>query len=175
MTTLSPEQYAHRVSDALLKGLRRSGRERVAQLLTPDEAAQLILDTVPAPAQNSLAERIGPVWSSVRTREALGLHSRQALSSRRAHGSVLGITTTEGQVYYPLFQFRREGQKVEVHPNLVPALKALRDVDSWTVAAMLQSSDPDLGVSAAEWARRGLPRDRLVEWALTVKRELTRP
>ncbi|WP_247090120.1 hypothetical protein [Ornithinimicrobium sp. F0845] len=142
---------------------------------TPSEAARLILGTEAAPAQNPLAARIGPVWRSARAREALGLNSRQALNSRRVNGSVLGITTTEGQVYYPLFQFRRHDDKVEVHPHLVPVLKILRDVDSWTVAAMLQSTDPDLGVSVIEWATSDRDQQQLRQWAHTVRNELTAP
>ncbi|WP_161958422.1 hypothetical protein [Ornithinimicrobium cavernae] len=173
MSTMSAEQYAHRVSDALVQRMRRAGKGSTTGMPTPDEAAQLILDTTAAPAQNPLASRIGPVWTSARARAALGLRTRQALSSRRANGTVLGITTTEGQVYYPLFQFRRQAGRVEVHPNLVPVLKALKDVDSWTVAAMLRATDPELGMSATEWATSSRDQARLRDWAQDVRRELT--
>lgn len=173
MSTMNAEQYAHRVSDELLRAMRRSGRDGSAGMPTPGEAARLILGTQAAPADNPLAARIGPVWSSARARQALGLNSRQALSSRRANGTVLGITTTDGQVYYPLFQFRRVGEAVEVHPNLIPVLKVLRDVDAWTVAAMLQSTDPDLGVSATEWATSDRDQEPLQRWAHAVRHELT--
>lgn len=175
MTGLSPEQYASRVEAVLLRELRRGSGRSISSMPTPEEAAHLILETEAAPGGNPLAERIGPVWSSARTREALGLRSRQALSSRRAHGTVLGVTTHEGTVFYPVFQFRRHGAKVEVRPSLVRALKTLKDVDSWTVAAMLRSQDPELGTSALEWATSGRNQDRLGEWALAVRRELTRP
>lgn len=173
MSTMSAEQYAHRVSDELVRAMRRAGRHEPTGMPTPGEAAELILGTVGAPAENPLASRIGPVWSSARTREALGLRTRQALNSRRVNGTVLGITTTEGQVYYPLFQFRRHGGTVDVHPHLVPVLKVLRKVDSWTVAAMLQATDPELGMSATEWAKSDRDQERLRQWAATVQSELT--
>lgn len=173
MSTMSAEQYAQQVGAELVKEMRRSGREQPTGMPTPGEAAQLIVSTVAAPAENPLAARIGPVWSSARTREALGIRTRQALNSRRGYGTVLGVATTGGHVYYPLFQFRRHGEVVEVHPNLVPVLKILREVDSWTVAAMLQSTDPDLGVSAVEWATSDRDQARLRQWAHAVHGELT--
>lgn len=172
MSTTSAEQYAHEVSESLIRQMHRSGWRQVSGMPAPIDAARMILESSSAPADNRLADRIGAVWSGTRTRQALGLRTRQALSSRRANGTVLGVTATDGQVFYPLFQFRRRGGTVEVHPNLIPALKTLKDVDSWTVAAMLRSSDPDLGMSAAEWASSGRDQARLSQWAQTVKREL---
>lgn len=103
----------------------------------------------------------------------MGLRTRQALSSRRSNGTVLGVSTREGSVYYPIFQFRRHGDGAEVHPGLVPVLKTLKDVEPWTVAAMLQAKDPDLGASAVDWVRSGRSQARLEEWARAVKHELT--
>lgn len=173
MPTMSAEQYAHRVSESLVTQLQRAGWCGTSGMPAPDEAARMIVESSVAPEENPLAERVGPVWSGSKTRQALGLRTRQALSSRRANGTVLGVTTSDGQVFYPLFQFRQRGGKAEVHPNLVPVLKSLKAVDSWTVAAMLRSTDPDLGMSAAEWATSGQDQEQLRGWAHAVKRELT--
>lgn len=174
MAVVNRDKYASEVRAALVREFeRRPKRAFGDDLPTPEEAAQLILDAETVRSDNPMAARIGPVWSGARARQALGLHTRQALSSRRAHGTVLGITTREGSVYYPLFQFRRTRDAVEVHPDLVPVLKALRDVDSWTVAAMLQAEDPELGTSALEWAKSDREQGRLQEWAQDVKHELT--
>lgn len=64
--------------------------------------------------------------------DALGWGRDGALDSRRSHGTILGIETREGGVLYPVFQFRRRGGRVQVHPNLVPVLRALKGIDSWT-------------------------------------------
>lgn len=173
MSVLNPEQYASKVEAELVKQLRHSGKRPVSSMPRPDVAARLILETLPAPGESLLAKRIGPVWSSARTREVLGLGTRQALNSRRAHGTVLGIKTREGAIFYPIFQFLRRGETAEVHPNLVSVLKILKEVDSWTVAAMLQSDDPDLGMSAIDWVNRDGDQTTLEEWASTVQRELT--
>lgn len=173
MTTMSPEQYASRVQTALLQRLKHSEPRLVSQMPSPDEAATLIMQTRTAPTHHPLRERIGPVWTSTRTREALGLKTRQALSSRRSHGSVLGLTTGDGKVFYPVSQFRQRGSVTEVDPLLVPVLKILKDIDSWTVAAVLRSPDPDLGMSAVDWARQGKDGSRLEQWAHAVRSELT--
>jgi len=60
-----------------------------------------------------------------------------------------------------------------VHPNLVPVLKTLKDIDGWTMAAMLRSADPGLGMSAVEWVESGGDLTRVEAWAVTVKHELT--
>lgn len=173
MAVVNPEQYASRVEAALLRELRRTGRHDLRSMPTPEQAARLILETREPPAGNPMADRVGPVWSGARTRQALGLRTRQALASRRANGTVLGLPTREGNVYYPLFQFRRRGGAVDVHPHLVPVLKTLKDIDPWTVAAMLRATDPDLGMSAAEWAVSERDQSALRAWAGAARRELS--
>jgi len=172
VAAIDPEQYASRVEAELVRLLRSSDERVLSSMPSPQDAAQLIMDTEPAPGDSPLADRIGAVWSSAGTRERLGLGTRQALNSRRLHGTILGIKTREGGVFYPVFQFRRRGGHVEVHPNLVPVLKTLKDIDSWTIAAMLQSKDPDLKMSPVQWANSGGDQTLLEEWAETVKREL---
>src|SRR5699024_5551666 len=116
--------------------------------------------------------RNGPVWRSAGTRERLGLGTRQALNSRRLQGTILGIKTREGGVFYPVFHFRRRGGHIQVHPNLVPMFKALKDIDSCNITVLLPSIDPDLGMSVVQWVNRGGDETLLEEWAETVKREL---
>lgn len=103
MSTMSAEQYAHRVSESLVAQLQGAGWRGASEMPAPDEAPRMIVKSSAAPVQNPLVERIGPVWSGSKTRDALGLRTRQALSSRRANGTMLGVTTTDGQVFYRCF------------------------------------------------------------------------
>jgi len=64
----------------------------------PEQYASEV-ETERAPDECAIAKRIGPVWSSTRTRERLGLVTRQALSSRRARGTILGVKTRDGESF----------------------------------------------------------------------------
>lgn len=146
-------------------------KSQIRQLPPPEQAAEVLRDLVVA-APHPLAERIGPVWTSVHTREQLSLKSRQALDSRRRTGSILGVKASNGEVYYPVSQFRVINGEVEVRPALAAMFKALRDQDPWAVATLLTVPATELGdQSPLQWERAGRNAETLVMMAHRVRHE----
>lgn len=144
---------------------------RVRQLPSPERAAEVLRDMV-ATAPHPLADRIGPVWSSIQTREQLGLNSRQALDSRRRSGSILGVRASNGAIYYPVSQFRVVNGAVEVRPALAAMFKALRDQDPWAVATLLTVPAPELeDQSPLQWEYADKDSSALAMLAHRVRRE----
>lgn len=147
------------------------GKGEVSQLPPPEQAAKVLRDLVFA-VPHPLAERLGPVWTSIHTREQLGLKTRQALDSRRRTGSILGVKASNGDVYYPVSQFRVLHGTVEVRPALAAVFKALRDQDPWAVATVLTVPAPELGEqSPLEWERAGKDPQALVRLAHRIRHE----
>lgn len=121
---------------------------------------------------SELADLLGPFWASAWTQVALGLPTPSALEDRRADGSVLGLTTADGVTVYPICQFRLHNGTVEVKPALLPVLRTLKDVGSWTVAALLHTPASELaGLSPLEWLSAGNPQEDLGTFAHAVARD----
>lgn len=97
---------------------------------------------------NELADLLGPFWSEAHTRNVLDRELSGSYAKSVATGSVLGVVSSDGDVFYPVFQFRREpaGPEagVRVDPALVPVLRILRDLDPWTVGVFLHTPAPEL-------------------------------
>lgn len=102
------------------------------------EAAQRVLDTAA-----TWVEHLGGFYDTDGVRTLLSRDgtaiSRQAVHKRRG---LLALTTGNGQVVYPLFQF--DGQRLV--PGLGAVLEALpvAVVSRWTVAAWLVSPEAEL-------------------------------
>lgn len=147
------------------------GKRPLRELPPPEQAAEVLRELI-STAPHPLAERIGPVWASVHTREQLGLNSRQALDSRRRNGSLLGVKTSNGEVFYPVSQFRITSGTVEVRPALAAMFKVLRNQDSWAVATLLTVPAPELDDrTPLEWERNGKDANALVALAQRVRHE----
>lgn len=79
---------------------------------------------------NGLAALAGPAWSAVRVFNAFRIDSG-ALTEMQDAGAVLALATSDGVHVYPVHQFHRRGDFIEVRPALSPLLRALRDFDPW--------------------------------------------
>jgi hypothetical protein len=86
---------------------------------------------------NRITDRIGPFYSLNRVSELLGGVSRQAVSERARSHRLLRVTTSDGVMVFPAFQFARS----QVRTNLVPLFEVLlgSGADPWTVAYWLTS------------------------------------
>lgn len=133
--------------------------------------------------RSAMADIVGPFWPGSRVREALHLKSRQALAERVKSGSVLALPVIENSgkttLVYPVSQFRRLGEEIEVRPELVAMLRVLREHDPWSVALVLAAPAEELGdVSPIEAAKPGPDRPAVEEFAAlarTIHREWTAP
>lgn len=172
------EEYARsvgeRVAHRLATVLRDDTRGDVVFPDPDDVAASLgsLVAYLPEESPNELAALLGPFWSSAKVQDALGVPTRQALASRRKNGSVLGLKTSDGDVVYPVWQFHRRDDAIEVKPALVGMLRILKTFDPWTVAVVLRTPAPELkGLTPIDWVRAGRPAATLVELARVVARE----
>lgn len=123
--------------------------------------------------QNELAALLGPFWSEGRVRDALGCESTEALDRLAAEGALLVLTSSDGDLFCPLFQFRRVADgTVEVRPALLPVLRTLRAFDPWAVATLLRTPAAEFdGQTPLERAREDSSRPDLATFARTVARE----
>lgn len=126
---------------------------------------------------NGLAEQRGPMellapfWTEEEAREALRL-TTDAMASRRAEGSVLALTSTEGERFYPVSQFQRHGDTVEVTPALLPFFAALRQIGPWGIGALLYTPAGELdGLTPLAWVEGGHPPEALNRLAREVARK----
>ena len=118
--------------------------------------------------RNELAELVGPLWSVERTSQALGVEPA-ALLVMAEQGSLLTLTSSDGDVFYPVFQFTDTGTAIRVQDGLRPVLQDLRSFDPWAVAVLLHTPSPEFGdVTPLEAARSGAD---LREFGRTVARE----
>jgi hypothetical protein len=136
-------------------------RARVAETDLPpaDEVADRISDLILTPGDdtpNRLSEHLGPFWSGTKVQRELRLMSRQALDERRKTGRVLALKTSDNHRIYPVSQFQRRGNRVEVKPELVSMLSVLRDHDPWSVAVLLRTPAPELeNLTPLDWIHQG--------------------
>lgn len=126
-----------RLVDAILGALSRKDRSGALLVqLDPDEFAERLvdqLDTAPL-----WSEHLGPVYSAKSVTEILGV-SKQAVQQ---NAGLLRMTTGDGTVVYPAFQF----SGTAVLPGVKPIVQAARGhVDNWTLASWFASPNDDLG------------------------------
>lgn len=176
----TPDEYAREVADRIVADILTAVRAKVGhldvQLPDPEMLVTSMCDAVfdiAHDSHNELAALLGPFWTGARTREALGLNSRQALASRASNGSVLALKSADGDVFYPISQFqRRSDGTVEVKPALVPFLRHLRHFDPWAVGVLLHTPAPELGnLTPLDWARQDRDPATLIHLARAVARE----
>lgn len=123
------------------------------------------------PQSNELAALMGPAWSAAKVCSSLGV-TVDRLASQQDSGEVLGLVADDGVTVYPVFQFWRRGDRVEVKPALVPIFQTLRGFDGWAVAVLVFTPSPELnGASPLEWVRRGHEHQALKVFASVVARE----
>lgn len=146
--------YVHELHERLKAVLEARGGS-VEQLLNVPDAVELLVSSSTLPkTPNKLAELIGKVWTSGKVRDELGVPTRQALQARREAGSVLGVKASDGSVYFPLSQFRREGRETVVKPAMQAMFRVLRDHDPWAVVVLLQTPSPKLDErTPVDWER----------------------
>jgi hypothetical protein len=120
---------------------------------------------------NELADLVGPFWSRAKVSEALGVDERR-LTARVEGGDLLELRTADGVPAYPVFQFERDSDHVEVRPALASVFRTLRDFDPWTVAVLLHTPAPELsGSTPLEWLRSERAAEPVVGLAQTVAKE----
>lgn len=174
---VTASDYAKELAEVLTQRIAMSlpqGDDIV--LLDPNEVAKSMESLIvyePPASSNTLADLLAQYWTGARVRKALGIRTRQALDSRRRHGSILGVKSTDGDVLYPVEQFhRRADGQVEVKPALVPLLRALREHDSWAVGVLLCTPAPELdGLTPFDWAQQKRPAETLERLGRRVARE----
>lgn len=180
-TAVNKDEYANDVltllEDQVHQALDRYEEADVAAPTVEEFAARLGgLVVGPGEAnRNDLVGFLSPFWSSAKVRTELGLHTRQALDSRRRSGSILALKTSDGQLVFPVSQFHRTAGKVEVKPELRSIFSTLRKHDPWTVAVLLHTPAQELGaLTPLDWVRHGNDTLQLVAFARRIDAEWSR-
>jgi hypothetical protein len=158
----SVAKHVRRALAGLAESYAEKGRS-LEDLGTAEEIAKRMLATVPAPSDWD--ELLGPFYSTSKVAQLLGNVSRQAIAERRERRTLLGLRTAEGSYVYPAFQFDAHN---EVLPGLADVLQCFdpKDVDAWTVAGWLVSSQRSLsGRSVIEALTSGREREKVVALA----------
>lgn len=124
---------------------------------------------------NELADLLAPYWSTDHAMEELGL-SRTQLDDARHDGRVLGVATTDGDHFYPVWQFRRRHGSVEVKPGVAAALHVLSTLEGWTVGVFLRMPAHELeGLTPEAWIDEGRDQEVLLHYAHVFRAETERP
>jgi len=177
---MTPSEYAEaigtRVTLLIERALAGTGDVR---LVDPDTMAGviagLVIDRADDPEHNEIADLVAPLWSADRTRRALGSPSRAAMADRRRAGTILGLKTTDGDIFYPVSQFETFQGAVRVKPALREFFRILRDQDPWTVAVLMRTPTADLEDRCpVDWAADEGGLEVLAEYARTVNAEFSR-
>jgi hypothetical protein len=157
--TADAEAYVERVVRQVRAGLaRRLARQKsqaaqVQSALPAEALAERMLEVLPQPSPwNQL---IGPFYTTSQVRTLLGGIRRQAIDDRRRRRTILVLTTADGTLVYPAFQF---GDDNEVLKGFAEILQCFEPdvVDDWTLAGWLISPLKSLGgKSIVDWLRRG--------------------
>lgn len=131
-----------------------------------------VTDRTDSPAgENELAALVGPFWSRDRTCSALGL-TPEALAALQAEGGLLELRSAEGDPFYPLFQFQKAGNHVQVRTTVAAVTRVLRHFSAWAVAVLLHTPAPELdGSTPLEWLAAGGDAQDVVALARLVSKE----
>lgn len=121
---------------------------------------------------NALLDHVRPVWSEPRTAEALGLQNPAELRFAADDRKVLGLPLSgSADLIFPVWQFRRQAEKVIVLPGLLSVLDELGEADQWAVAVWLRIVSPEIGCTALELAKSDPDSEALVALARRVAHE----
>ena len=126
---------------------------------SPEELSDILLAQLPRRSPWDAA--VGPFYT---TEQLMRLYkvSRQAISDRLRRHTLLGLRTSDGQVLYPVFQFRGR----EVINGLSKILSVVADAaDDWTLASWLVVNQPTLEMSVIEALEKYGPTDELIALA----------
>jgi hypothetical protein len=125
--------------------------------------------SAPLPQPHSaLDASIGPFYDTKSVQALLGGLSVQAVTARRKAHTILAVQTADRRWAYPTFQFSGN----DVHPALLPAIRALRDAPAWSAALWFVTPNPDLDdTSPLAWALAGRSTDMLVATTQKTGRE----
>lgn len=170
--------------DSYVAALRRSVTDRIdsgLSVLLPDPGGLAdVTGKGPGPEQDaskttydsSLADLLGPFWSSRQVEERLQYNSKQALGNDRSRGNVLALKTGNGRLAYPISQFRDRAGRTEVKPGQAAMIKVLKGEDPWRVAVLMHNPAPELGQrTPLEWERAGGSVGDLAALARRVRHE----
>lgn len=129
----------------------------------------------PAPDEDdgsALLDLVRPVWSERRTAGALGLQNQAELRFAAEDRTVLGLPLSgSDDLIFPVWQFRRQAEKVTVLPGLLPVLDELGEADQWAVAVWLRIESPEIECTALELAKSDPESEALVALARRVAHE----
>jgi len=101
----------------------------------------------PQPDEDPLDARVGPFHDTAGVARLLGVPETEVQTRREEH-TLLAVPTSDGVWVYPAWQFNDR----EVIEALLPALRALREVDPWARAMWFVMANPDLdGTTPLEW------------------------
>src|SRR5665811_987497 len=161
---MSVEDYERSVLEELASGLHirvKAIEAAGVAALAPEDLAKRMLSLVPTPIRNPMADLVGPFYDTTGVQTLLDV-SKQAVSDRRKHGSVLAMRTGDGLWVYPVFQF--EARRVK--PELAGVLRVFRGHDGWTAGVWLTTRNDELeGRSPLEWLVHGLDQDLVLRLA----------
>lgn len=144
------------------------------QFLDTMEIEEVPMDRRCETAAN-ITDLVGPLWSADKTQRALGVPTRAAMRNLCETGSLLGLPTADGVVFYPVAQFETHGGQTRVKPALQHFMVALRERDPWTVAVLLNTPADELdGHTPLVWVRREGDTGTLLEYANIVAAEFSR-
>jgi hypothetical protein len=146
--TLTPEDWRERVLDGVGRRLDQMvASHEVTEFSADTERATVKAMTDAVQTANRINDRFGAFYTTDRVRKVLGDISRQAVSQRVGSHRLLRVTTADGEMLFPAFQFKGN----DVVPGLQDLLKVLLDagVDGWTVAYWLTARIGQFGESTA--------------------------
>lgn len=156
------EQWRVRVLDEVGRRLDQMlASNDVTDFSTGAERATVNAMTDAALSANRINDRLGAFYTTERARKVLGGISRQAVRERVRNNRLLRVTTADGVVLFPAFQFSNG----VVVPGLQKLLSVLLsgNVEGWTVAYWLTARVQALGdVTALEILASG-DSDRIAE------------
>ncbi len=152
---MSVAEYERSVLEEVASGLHvrvKAIEAAGVAALAPRDLATRMLSLVPSPIRNPMADLVGPFYDTPRVQALLDV-SKQAVSDRRKHGSVMAMRTGDGLWVYPVFQF--EGRRIK--PALTGVLRLFRGYDGWTACVWLTTTHDELGGrSPLTWLTQGL-------------------
>ena len=167
---ISAEEYERSVLEEIASGLHirvKAIEAAGVAALTPRDLATRMLSLVPNPIRNPMADLVGPFYDTPRVQTLLDV-SKQAVSDRRKHGSVMAMRTSDGLWVYPVFQF--EGRRIK--PALTGVFRVFRGHDGWTASVWLLTLNDELdGRSPLDWLVHGLDEDLVLRLAAHAARQ----
>ena len=135
----------------LVSAHERAGHAAQAVLGDPAEFATRALQAT-APVPSPWDELVGPFTLSDGVQARLGI-SRQAVAAKAARRRLLRVITTDDVHLYPVWQF--DGKHMVEGLSDMLALFREDEVDGWTLAGWLRTTDPELGESPHDALVRG--------------------